>query len=100
MDITIKDKTITLKRTFRSLIAYENAMNKTFNPTTISETIMFFYCVVISCDTTLELTFDEFIDWLDEHDTALSEFTQWLIKINEIDSTQTKKKTTRTKKNR
>ncbi len=98
MVITIKEKEITLKRTFRSLIAYESAMGKAFNPQTISESIMYFYCVVIASDTDLELTYDEFIEWLDSNPTALNEFTQWLINQSEIESKVAKKKSVRTPK--
>ena len=99
MEINIKNKTITLKRTFRSLIAYESATGKAFNPKTVTESIMYFYCVIIASDMELELTYDEFMDWLDDNTTALQDFTQWLISQTEIESKLTKKKTVRTKKN-
>ena len=99
MEITIKNKTITLKRTFRSLIAYESATGKAFNPKTVTESIMYFYCVIIASDMELELTYDEFMDWLDDNPKALQDFTQWLIEQTEIESKLTKKKTVRMKKN-
>lgn len=99
MEIKINEKTIKLKKTFRSLIAYESATGKAFNPTTITESIMYFYCVIIASDTTLEITYDEFMDWLDNNPTAFQDFTEWLIEQSEIESRLTKKKTTRTKKN-
>lgn len=98
MEITIKNKTIKLKKTFRSLIAYESATGKAFNPKTVTESIMYFYCVIIASDMELELTYDEFMDWLDDNPTALQDFTQWLISQTEIESKLTKKKTVRTKK--
>lgn len=98
MEVIINDKTIKLKKTFRSVIAYEQAMKKAFNPATITETIMYFYCVVIASDSDIELTYDEFINWLDDNPTAIKEFTEWLIKVNEIDSTTAKKKALKTKK--
>ena len=98
MNITINDKEIKLKKTFRSVIAYEQAMKQTFNPVTISEIIMYFYCVIIASDTELEITYDDFLTWLDDNPNSLSEFTQWLKMMNEIESTTTKKKTVRTKK--
>ena len=91
MNIKIKDKEIKLKKTFRSVIAYEQATQKTFNPKTISETIMYFYCVVIA-STDIEISYDDFIDWLDEHDTAVKEFTEWLVSVSTIDSKIAKKK--------
>ena len=92
MNITIKDKEIKLKKTFRSVIAYEQAMKEPFNPKTLTETIMYFYCVVIASDQSLEITYDEFIDWLDENETAFKEFTEWLVKVSDIESTTAKKK--------
>ena len=97
MDITINEKTVTLKKTFRSVIAYEQAMGKSFNPQTITETVMYFYCVVIASDQELELTFDDFLAYLDEHPTAIKDFTDWLIKQAEIESKLAKKKSTKTK---
>lgn len=96
MEIIINNKSINLKRTFRSLIAYEQAMGKAFNPTTITESIMYFYCVIIASDTTLELTYDDFINWLDDNPTALQKFTDWLVKQSEIEGKLTKKKTVKT----
>lgn len=98
MQITINEKKIQLKKTFRSLIAYESAMGKTFNPTTITESIMYFYCVIIASDMELELTYDEFMDWLDDNPTALQDFTEWLIEQNTIESKLSKKKTVRANK--
>ena len=98
MTITINNKEVTLKKTFRSVIAYELAMKKPFNPTTLSETIMYFYCVIISSDTELEITYDDFITWLDNNETSLKNFTEWVIKVNQIEDTTAKKKSVRTTK--
>lgn len=98
MDITINEKKVTLKKSFRSVIAYEQAMGKTFNPSTITETIMYFYCVVISSDQSIEITFDEFLEYLDNNPTAIKDFTDWLIKQSEMESKLTKKKPLKTKK--
>lgn len=98
MEILIKDKTITLKKTFRSLIAYESATGKPFAPKTITDYILYFYCVVIASDTALELSYDEFIDWLDTNENAINDFTTWLTKQSEAESKLSKKKTTKTKK--
>lgn len=98
MTITINNKEVTLKKSFRSYIIYESATGKPFAPNTLTDSILFFYCVVISSNSELDVTFDDFLTWLDEHNTALAEFTEWLIKQSEIESKQTKKKTVRTNK--
>lgn len=92
MEITINEKKITLKKTFRSLIAYESATGKAFNPKTVTDSIMYFYCVIISSALDLDLSFDNYLDWLDENPDTLKEFTEWLVMQNEIDSKLTKKK--------
>ncbi len=93
MEITIKEKTIQLKKTFRSLIAYESAMGKSFKPETFTEYIMYFYCVIIASDLSIELTYDEFINWLDENPNVLDEFSQWILEQNNREAKLTKKKT-------
>ncbi len=57
---------------------YENMTDKSFSSTTMTDMIVFMYCVVISSSKDYSLTFDEFIDCLDENPTALSEFAEWL----------------------
>lgn len=98
MEITIKEKTFNLKKTFRSLIAYEQAMGKAFAPSTVTEYLMYFYCVIIASNSDLELTYDDFIDWVDNNPTVFKEFSDWLIEQSEIESKLTKKKSVRTTK--
>lgn len=100
MEIQINDRKITLKKTFRSYIIFESATGKPFAPKTLTDTIMYFYCVVIASDPDLELSFDAFVDWLDSAPTALQEFTEWLVKQSEIESSTAKKKTVRKPKNK
>ena len=98
MKIIIKDKEIELKKTFRSYVIYESITDKIFAPKTMSDIITYFYSVVLASDKDINLTFDEFIDWLDENENVLNEFEQWLTKINEVDSQfQSKKKEKKTK---
>ena len=60
MKVTIKEKEITLKSSFRALIAYEQITNHTFNPSTITDMILYFYCVIISSKEFDEpMTFDD-----------------------------------------
>ena len=98
MKINIKDKEIELKKTFRSYVIYESITDKIFAPKTMSDIITYFYSVVLSSYKDINLTFDEFIDWLDENDNALNDFEKWLTEINEVDSQfQSKKKEKKTK---
>ena len=98
MKIIIKDKEIELKKTFRSYVIYESITDKIFNPKTMSDIITYFYSVVLASDMDINITFDQFIDWLDENEDALNDFEKWLTEIHEVDSQlHSKKKEKKTK---
>ena len=81
MEIVIKGKTVSLKYTFRALMIYENITQKSFNPKGISDVVVFFYSVVVASTKDTTLSFDDFIDWLDDNATAINEFSVWLTSI-------------------
>lgn len=79
MKITIKEKEIELKYSIRSLIMYENMTDKTLSVSnSLTDMIVFMYCVVISSSKDYSLTFDEFIDFLDENMDFIAQFSEWL----------------------
>lgn len=78
MEITIKDKTITLKYSFRSMIIYEKIMNESFKPHGVTQLVVYFYSVVMASSEGLSLTYDEWMDYLDANPKALSDFSLWL----------------------
>lgn len=81
MKINIKGETITLKYTSRSLIIYEKITGESFRPNGLTEIIAFFYSVIIGSNKDLALTFDEFLEWLDENPTTLAQYTEWLTDV-------------------
>lgn len=79
MKLNIKDKEIELKYSIRALLMYENMTDKTFSTSTLlTDMIVFMYCVVISSSKDYSLSFDDFIDYLDENPNAIQEFAEWL----------------------
>ena len=78
MNININDKEITLKYSLRAMMMYENVTNKTLNPSGITEVVTFFYCVVLASSKDYSLSFEDFMDWLDENPDTLKEFGEWL----------------------
>lgn len=81
MTIEINNRTITLKYTMRSLMIYEKAAKQNFNPQGLSDIIMYFFCTVLACDKDSTLSFDEFMDWLDENPWQLNDFSNWLSSV-------------------
>ena len=82
MKVTIKDQQeVELRYSMRALFQYENITGQSFNPKTLQDFCTFFYCVLVSSNKDLDLTFDEFVDYLDEDPSKMSEFAQWLNSI-------------------
>ncbi len=87
MKLKINEKEIKLKNSLRSLILYENVTGQTFAaPQTIQDIITYFYCVVVGSSKDYSLSFDDFVDLLDEKPDLINEFTAWIqeqAKIND-----------------
>ena len=80
MKVRIKEQEVELRYSMRSLFMYENITGQSFNPKSLQDFCTFFYCVVCSSNKDLDLTFDEFIDFLDEDPSKMNEFAEWLSK--------------------
>jgi len=78
MQITLNKKKITLKYTLRAMMMYENMTQKSFSPNTITDVITFMYCVVIASSKDYSITFDQFIDYIDEHPETMTKFAEWI----------------------
>ena len=81
MVIDFNGKQYTLKYSFRALMIYENITQKSFNPKGISDVMIVFYAVLVASAKDTTLDFDKFLDWLDEHPTAINEFSEWLTAV-------------------
>ena len=87
MKINIKGKEVELKYTFRSFILYENIQGKSFTPSTTTEVLIFLYCCILASDRELVFTFDEFLDYVDEHPNVIEEFSEFFVaQINQNQS--------------
>lgn len=85
MTIKFLDKEITLKNSFRTYIIFENITGKSFqNAASLSDILCFMYATILASAKTTDITFDEFMDYIDENPTMVTEFSQWLMKSNEI----------------
>lgn len=95
MEIRINERNITLKRSFKAIIMFETATEKAFMPTNITDIVTYFYCIIKTSEKDLDLSFDAFIELLDENPKWLEEFRVWITQGNEEDAalTQSKKKT-------
>lgn len=91
MEITIKENTIKLRQSFKALMMYENITNDSFSIKGITEIITYFYCVVLASKKEIDLTYDDFLEWLDNNPQAVKEFTEWILAESKIQETIAKK---------
>ncbi len=82
MTISIYNKEVELKQTLRALFIYEKITNEMFNPSTLTNIVIYFYSVVMASDKNIAISFEEFTDWLDNNMNELTNFTNWLAQIN------------------
>ena len=81
MEIVIKNKIVSLKYSFRALMIYENITQKSFNPQGLTDVITFFFSVVVASAKDTTLSFDDFLEWLDNNPDSLNQFSQWLTDV-------------------
>ena len=86
MKINIKDTDLELHYSMRMYILYENILGKALNfenASSYTSVIVLFYSAIIASfqykKLDITLTYDEYMDWLDEHNPQelLSEFSSW-----------------------
>lgn len=81
MKINFKGKEIELKYSMRALLAYENMADKTFENTSLTASLVFFYCTLITSAKDYSITWDDFMDYVDENQDVLTEFAEWLVNV-------------------
>lgn len=70
-NMEIKEKNYKIKATLRSYIFFEIITQKTFELTTTMDRVIYLYCVLIA-NNEIDLSFDEFMGWLDEDNTLMA----------------------------
>ena len=86
MKVIIKENEIELKYSFRSFMIYENITGKSFQPTNLTDILIFFYSTILGSSKNADLKFDEFMDLIDMHPELVTEFSEWLTNTSEINN--------------
>ena len=108
MKINILGRDIELKATFRAYIIFENITGKSFQQlSTLADVLTFFYATILGSAKTTDISFDAFLDFIDENPNVVTEFSEWMAESNavveeasndNVDKDDTKKKTIRKQK--
>lgn len=76
--IKIADKDYKLKYTIRSLFLFERITGKALNIETFADQITFFYCLILANNPDMDLTYDQFIDAIDNQDINIDELQSFV----------------------
>ena len=83
MTIEINNNKVELKQTLKSMLIFEKITEQSFDIKTISDVIIYFYSCVIASKKDIDLSFDDFIEWLDKNQNAFASFNEWLLRTAE-----------------
>lgn len=72
--IEINGRQYKVKYSLRSLFIFEQITDKPFALTSTLDKTLFYYCLVLANNKDTELTFDEFVDAIDENPNLINEF--------------------------
>jgi hypothetical protein len=85
MKITILGREVELKATFRSYIIFENITGKSFkNLETLADVLTFMYATILGSAKTTDISFEAFLDYVDDNPNVVTEFSEWLIGSNAV----------------
>lgn len=82
MTITINNKEITLKYSFRALMIYEKITNHSFVPQSLTDVVVFMYCIITASNPDANISWDDFMDHIDNNPETFNEFAEWLNQTN------------------
>lgn len=83
MEITINNQQYKIKQTIRALFLFEEITGRNFEIKSTIDNYIYFYCILLSNNSDF-MTWDEFIDYLDENPQILIEITNALSQQNKI----------------
>ncbi len=79
-NISLSGKELDIKLSFRSLMTYEKLSGKNYTQIqSLEDTLIYMYSCIISSNRDINLTFDDFLDNVDECPEALNEFLSALM---------------------
>ena len=84
MKIKFGDQEFELKYTLRAFMFFEQLMNKPFNVETLTDTYVLLYCFLLASNKPFDITFEQFMDMLDDNHLAVRDFNVWFKEQTEI----------------
>jgi hypothetical protein len=80
----INNKEYKIKVTLRAMMIFEQLTGKPFSISGLLDQYIYFYSIILANNKDFTYTFDEFIDYLDEHPELISEFNEALTNYSKL----------------
>lgn len=77
MTIEFGDKVYQLRYTIRAFMYWEQMMSKPFEVSTLTDAYVLFYCFLLASNKPFDVSFEQFMDMLDENHSAVGKFNEW-----------------------
>ena len=84
MTIKINEKEYKIKQTIRSIFLWEQIAQRTFEIRNTLDNYLYFYCILLANNENF-MTWDEFLDCLDDNPSILVELTKKLTQSQEME---------------
>lgn len=82
--VTINQKQLVVEQSFRSLMEFEKMTGKNAYEvnTSVTDSMTLFYCMLKAANReTFQLSFDEFLTYLDTHPETLDQFNSYIMSL-------------------
>lgn len=77
MKIKFGNDEYALKYSLRAFMLFEQMLSKPFNVETLTDTYVLFYCFLMASNKPFDITFEQYMDLLDENPETVREFNKW-----------------------
>ena len=84
MTVKIKDKQYNAKYSVRALFVWESIAQRNFEQKTLIDQLLFFYSILLSNNDDM-LSWDEFLDAIDEDPNIVPQFTKILMSHSQVE---------------
>lgn len=75
---------LNLRQTLRAHILYEQIMGHAFTDKDgLNGIVVLFYSYIVGSNRDSNIDYNDYLDWLDEHNEMMKAFSQWMIKVND-----------------
>lgn len=78
INIKVKDKEYKLKYSIRALFLFERITGRSFELDSFSDQMTFFYCLILASNPDMDLTFEQFIDAIDNNEIDLNQLQEFV----------------------